>query len=62
MLGTEAGLGADWETESGDAAGNGVVVGAEVAGEDAEVQARSEGQILIVVLEELAGCAAIVGW
>lgn len=58
MLGIEAGLGADWETGSGDAAGNGVGTGG-VEGGDAEVQAGTESQTWTVVWKELAGSA---GW
>lgn len=46
VLGIEAGLGADWETESEDAAGDGVGAGAGAGGvaegEDAEVQTGTE--------------------
>lgn len=62
MLGIAAGLGADWMTGSGDAVGDGVGPGGVVEGEDAEVLAGTEAQTWTVVWEELAGCAAIVGW
>ena len=44
VLGIEAGLGADWETESEDAAGDGAGAGAGgvAEGEDAEVQTGTE--------------------
>lgn len=54
-------LGADWETGSGTAAGNGVGAGGVAVGEDAEVQARTESQAWTPVWEELAGCAGSVG-
>lgn len=51
----EAGTGDDWENGSRDVA-DVLGVGGVVAGEDAELQAWTEVQILFV------GCAAIVAW
>lgn len=59
MQGIEAGLGADWETESGDAAANEVGAGGVAEREDAEAQAGTESQTWTVVWKELAGS---VGW
>lgn len=60
-LGIEAGLEADWETVSGDVAGDGVGAGGVVEGEDAEAQTGTEARTWTGVWGELAGCAGTVG-
>lgn len=59
MLGTEAELWADWETASGNAVEDEVVLGDLVEEGHFEVQAGTQLKALLWVWAEMAGCEMI---